>query len=142
MNEADQLDAIFPSVSHTKEVLLTSVRGADGKPVIIDVQPIRVGKLAAFMRAVNGLLAAFSEPEKLDMAVLVMNHTDEVIVGLAVALDVDREMIEALDLADLVITLTAVVEVNADFFTHRLQPAIERARGTIATLRGPSSASA
>lgn len=142
MNEIDQLDEIFPSASHIKEVILTSVRGADGKPAVIEVEPIRVGKLAAFMRAVNGLLLAFSDPEKLDIAALVMNHADEVIAGLSVALDVDREMIEALDLADLVTTLTAVVEVNADFFIHRLQPAIERARETIATLRGPSSASA
>lgn len=139
MKEVEQLDALFPQ---PKRVSLTSVRGADGKPVEIDVRPIRVGKLSAFMRAVSGLLGAFDDPDKLDVAALVMVHTDEIITALAVALDVEREFVEQLDVADLVTAVTAVIEVNADFFTHRLRPALEAATATVARLRGPSSASA
>lgn len=142
MNEADQLDEIFPSASHTKEVLLTSVRGANGKPVVVEVRPIRVGKLAAFMRAVNGLLPAFNGAEQPDLTRLVMDHADEVILGLAIALEVDREMIEELDLADMVRAVSAMVEANADFFIDRLLPELERAAAKIRDARGATSASA
>jgi len=139
MTEVQQLDTLFPRPT---TIVLSSVKGEDGKPVEIDVRPIRVGKLAAFMRAVNGLLPAFSDPDNVDIAALVVGHTDDIIEALRVALDVDREFVDALDLADMVMAVTAVVEVNGDFFIRRLLPVLDAAKKTVARLAGPSSASA
>src|SRR3569833_248681 len=135
MKEVEQLDTLFPQPT---KISLASVRGADGETVEIDVRPIRVGKLSAFMKAVNGLLPAFNDLDNVDVTALVIGHTDQVIDALAVALDVEHELIEQLDLADLITAVTAVIEVNADFFTHRLRPALEASIAAIARLRGPS----
>jgi len=140
MNEVEQLDALYPGEIGVL-VSLGSVRGEGGEPVTFIVRPIRVGKLAAFMRAVNDLLPAF-ESGDVDIKALVMRHTDAIIVGLAVALNTDRELIEELDLADLVVAVTAVVEVNADFFTQRLLPELDLAAKKISAARGLTSANA
>jgi len=141
VTEVDQLETLFPTTA-PRELLLTSVRGADHKPVVVEVRPIRVGQLAAFMRALNGLLPAFADPENINVGRLVMDHTDQMTDAIAVALDVERELIERLDLADMVSAVAAVVEVNADFFTQRLLPALERAAVKVKTAVGLTSASA
>ena len=135
MNEIEQLEALYPQ---TKQVTLTSVTGDVG-PLIIEVSAIRMGRLAPFMRAINGILPAFAGEGELDLAALVIMHADAVIDGLAVAVDVERRLIESLDLADVILLLGAVVEVNADFFTHRLRPAIEQASTKIVALAGQKS---
>src|SRR3569832_1260351 len=139
MTEVEQLDTLFPQLL---SFVLSSVRGADGTPVTIDVRPIRVGKLAAFIRAVSGLLPAFDDPDNLNITALVMGHTDQVIESLSVEQDENRDLVDQLDLADLVAAVTAVVEVDGDFFVHRLEPALGAAKNKIARLRGPSSARA
>jgi len=141
VTEAQELETLFPTGA-PKKVSLSSVRGEEGHPVVVDVLPIRVGQLAILMRAVKDMWPLFNDPEKLDVQRLVIEHTDAIVMALAVALNTDREMIEELDLADLVVAVTAVVEVNADFFTQRLLPELDRAAKKIDAVRGQTSASA
>src|SRR3569832_401505 len=140
MNEVEQLDALYPGEIGVL-VSLGSVRGEGGEPVTFIERPIRVGKLAAFLRAVNDLLPAF-ESGAVDNKALVMRHSDAIIVGLAVARNTDRELIEELDLADLVVAVTAVVEVNAEFFTQRLLTELDLAAKKKQAARGLTSANA
>lgn len=138
MTELEQLAALYPKPI---KVTLASRKGGDGHPMVIEVSPIRVGRLAAFVRAVSGILPELERAETLDVVSLVINHTDHVIDTLVAAVGEDRELIEQLDLADVVDLMGAVVEANADFFIQRLTPAIEKAAGKIAALAGRKSAS-
>lgn len=138
MKEVEQLEALYPQ---TRQVTLASVKG-DGARAVIEVSPVRIGQLAPFMRAINSLLPAFEDEGDLDLGELVIRHADSVIDGLAVAVNVDRRFVEALDLADAVALFGAVVEVNADFFTHRLRPIIESVAAKIMALPGRSSVNA
>ena len=97
----------------------------------VSIAPIRVRQLAAVVRAaepVFGPLAALkelppSEQGEAFMSLLVAQLGD--VVGLVAALtDRPADWFQELDLGDLAGIAGLAIEVNADFFVHRLLPMI------------------
>lgn len=96
------------------------------------VEPLRIGQLPAFARAIrplsgaiDGLLAqGLTAAGLLD---LVAEHGEQVIEALAVATKVPADVIAQGDPADLVPAMLRVFQVNRDFLMGRLSPALQAA---------------
>lgn len=111
------LDTYFPEVRH---------------PVIggkhIAIAPLKVRQIPPFMRAIGpaaGLL--FSG----DLAGALGAHGEELIHAVAVATDQPADWLGDLDADEFLRLVGDVVEVNADFFAHRVTPALEATVGKL-----------
>lgn len=117
------------------------------RPVALDVAgkkleilPIKVGKLPAFIRAVAPFIAVFGQRRtEIDFVALLGEHGDAVLDACAIGAGVDRAWIDELDAAQLVRVAQAVVEVNMDFFIRNLTPAISQATAGVGAMIGESS---
>jgi hypothetical protein len=104
----------------------------------IEVTPIRVRELAAFARAVEPLAQALAQGP--DLPRLLAEHTGAVIEAVAVGARVEAAWIEELGLDELIDLAEAVIEVNVDFFAHRLAPRLIRVAARVGeTVAGSSS---
>lgn len=103
----------------------------------IKVSPIRMGKLQAFTAAVKPI--AFELMGALegsaDWLSIVERHADKLIDAVHIATGVPRETLNDCDPAEFIQLATAVIQVNTDFFVHRLLPtvrvAVERLTKTV-----------
>lgn len=106
----------------------------------IDVTPIRVRELAAFAAAMRPLAQALADGVELPW--LLAEHTGALIATVAVGARVETAWIEGLGLDELLDLAEAVIEVNADFFVHRLAPRLTQSAARIsATLTAAGSSS-
>lgn len=96
----------------------------------LTVEPVRLGALPAFVRAVQPFAQALSAGV-VDPVQLLADHGERVAQALQVATGQPRSWIDALALDDAVELAVAVVEVNAGFLRSRLLPAIEAAGGRL-----------
>ncbi len=106
---------------------LEKLTGQDGVTVKIGVEeltirPLRVGQLPAFLRAVGPVFEAFAT---LDIEALMVQHSDRLIECCAIATDRPRAWVEDLEIDTFLELVTALIEVNRDFFVRRVAPAIE-----------------
>lgn len=109
----------------------------------LDILPIKVGRLPAFLRAVAPFMGAFKAGENVDFMALLTAHGESVLDACAVGAGVERAWIDDLDPAQLVQIAQAVVEVNLDFFTRSLAPALTgAAKGVGQALSGASPSAA
>lgn len=107
----------------------------------VEVTPIRVKELPAFIAAVEPLLAMAGSG--FDVPAMLVKNSEAVIAATAIGLRIPRDQIDTLGLDDLVAAALAVIEVNADFFVRRVQPALMQAqRRATATLTGSKLSSA
>jgi hypothetical protein len=91
----------------------------------IDITPIRVGELSAMLRAVRPFAEQLvGDP---DFLRLLAEHGDALITATAVASRRPKEWVEGLVVDDAIRLATALFEVNADFFVHRVVPAVQQA---------------
>ena len=122
-----------PRASNELETLLPTPMTVTIKGEEVPVLLIKVGKLSAVVKAIqpfSHLLPKAGEKagkKNIDFFDIVMNHTDDAI-GLCVVLaDRDRAWVEDLDIAELVILLSAIVERNLDFFIQKVLPSVSEA---------------
>lgn len=85
----------------------------------LDVSPLKVGELAAFMRAVSPVLDALAKGDLMDA---LTHDIESVIQAAALGARVEMDWIEAQEADALLEIAVAVVEVNADFFARRIAP--------------------
>ena len=107
-------EAFFES---TKKVV--TVRGE-----AITVSPLAVKNLAKVSKALFPLFSSFSVSGTVPMLTL-LEHTDAVIEIVALATDKPVEFIGSLDIAELLMLVTPVLEVNSDFFVKAVAPQIQ-----------------
>lgn len=101
----------------------------------VDVSPIRVKELPAFIAALEPLFALMGGG--IDVVALLAHNSEAVIAATAVGLRMPRAEVDEFGLDDLVAAAVAVIEVNADFFVRRVQPALSQAqKRTTARLAG------
>lgn len=123
------------------EPRIVTVGGRD-----VAVTPIRTRELPAFMRSVEPLFGLAATGA--GVAEMVLHNADAVIQATAIGARVERDWIDGLDLAELLLLAAAIMEVNADFFVRRLGPALTLAMGSLSvrlagmTLSSASSAQA
>ncbi len=109
------------------------------QPVIIDIAgesveiaPLKVGELPAFIRAIRPFAQHLSED--VDWLVLFGERGDDLVHALAVALRRPREWVAARELDEAIRLAEAVFEVNADFFIQRLAPILGRVASKVETI--------
>ncbi|MGD9599933.1 MAG: hypothetical protein AB7P94_16845 [Steroidobacteraceae bacterium] len=97
----------------------------------VQIQPLKVGQLPAFARAIKPLGAAIEQvatgAKALNLAALldmVAEHGDAVIEATAIGSGVQRAELEQGTPDELITLAVAVLKVNADFFRGRLTPAV------------------
>ena len=113
----------------------------------LQIAPLKVRQLPAFVRIAKPLideLALVTVLGPLEIADLIGTHGEQLVEAAAVATGEPVLWIGALDLADFVDLVSAVVEANADFFVRRLVPALDlatsRMRAMAALTAGSGSA--
>jgi len=113
----------------------------------VRVEPLRVGQLPAFLRAIRPIMEAVrsqdvNDPEEIDLMPVFMEAPDAFIDAIGVATGLDRDTLDALGMDDLVALARAVIEVNTDFFVRRVAPLLKEEAASGATPPpGPPSAS-
>lgn len=100
-------------------------------PVKVDVAgerlcitPIKTRELPPMMRAVAPILA---EIQSGDILGALAKNADSLVESVAIGCRKPREWADDLDVDDLVAAAAAVMESNADFFVHRVLPALTKA---------------
>lgn len=95
------------------------------------ITPIKVGQLPRFTRAFKGIgmqhVQGLANGDPAMMFDLIAEHGDNVIEAVTVASCIDRKEVEGAELDELVMLAAVVMRVNANFFVHRLLPAIRQA---------------
>jgi hypothetical protein len=107
----------------------------------LTVTPIRAGQLPAFIRAVRPIVPHLSV-EQIDFMALIDEGGEQLLDAVSIALGKPRTFVDALDPAELVRAVRIMIEVNVDFFIHRLLPEVTAAAQKIQGLRGRISSSA
>lgn len=132
---SDGLEVIEPGDSRSVEFL--------GE--VIEVKPLTIGQLPAFLRHAKPVLAGVFkdgpvEIEAEDMLELIGEHGEGLCEAVAVATGKSVQHIGRGDPAEFIALASAVVAVNLDFFARRLAPEIAKAlRGLSGAGRTPSS---
>lgn len=89
----------------------------------LEVRPLTVGQLPAFMRAIRGIELLWTAAE-LDVAALVADHGEALIEAAAIATVRPAEWVRGLGLDEFMQLVAAVLEINADFFVRRVLPGL------------------
>ncbi|MFZ6775798.1 hypothetical protein ACO0LD_03125 [Undibacterium sp. Ji83W] len=121
----DDLSKIIPTVK-------TIIIAGESLPI----QPFKVGRLPLVLTAVQPIayvLMGNAQGSKLDMLNLVIAHTDDSLNLLSVLANKPRDWVDGLDIDDAVTLLTALLEVNIDFFIQRVLPRLLQTIGTLST---------
>jgi hypothetical protein len=107
----------------------------------INVQPLKVGQVPAFARASRGILQDLDKLNGADgIMELLADHGDDLIAAVSVATGMPVNLVQAIELDEFVGLATAVVQVNADFFTRRLAPTVQSAVATMTAVVSGSKA--
>lgn len=134
----------------TLEQVIAAAREVEAGGRTVQVRPLSPRQLPPFIAAVRPLQDAIGAGMSLDaldagaIARLAEQHTEHLVQAVAVATRESADFIgDELSVVELVELAGAVIEVNADFFVHRMVPAIKRTALTMQALRGstPSSIS-
>lgn len=108
----DDLAAVIPPKKYL------SIAGVD-----VEIVQIKIGRLPLVLRAVQPLRHMIVKQDgPFDMAGMFMLYADECLTLLAALSGQPREWIDALDIDDAIRLLSALLEVNMDFFVQRVLP--------------------
>ncbi|MHA6846379.1 hypothetical protein [Ralstonia syzygii] len=88
------------------------------------IQPLKVGRLPAFLRAISPTLQQLKAPQ-IDWLGLFIEHGDDLLQAVAIAADKPRAWVDALAADEAILLAAKVVEVNADFFTRTVLPRLD-----------------
>lgn len=108
---------------------------------VLAIQPLKVGRLPAFLRAISPTLQQLNAPS-IDWLGLFIGHGDDLLQAVAIAVDKPRAWVDVLAADEAILLAAKVVEVNADFFTRTVLPRLDGlfARVTQAASGSTSSA--
>lgn len=135
------------------EKMLPAQTSVNIKGESININYIKVGKLSAVVAILQPMAKYLPTPgdtqrsNPIDVMSLVMNHTDDAVKLVALLTGKTDDWVKDLDIDELVLLLTAVVEVNLDFFIRRVLPSVSKAMeqlggsllGVVKTGQSPSS---
>lgn len=88
----------------------------------LTISPLVVGELPAMLKAVRPFAEQLTDEP--DWLALLCDHGDALLAALALASRQPRDWVDALALDDAITLASAVFEVNADFFVHRVAPKV------------------
>ena len=121
-----------------------------GEPLAI--QPLRVGQLPGFVRAISPvlhpLMGSSDMPgagQGVDWLALLGSHGDDLLAAIAIAVGKPRAWVDALAADEAILVAAKVIEVNADFFTRTVLPQIDSlfgAAGLPPSLKTPTAGTA
>lgn len=106
-----------------------------GETVVL--KPLQVKNLKKVLEIMKPMASYFPsigatpEKEPIDFMGLVINHTDTVVQLIALFVDKSEEWVGDLNIAELIDILSAIVEMNLDFFTQRVLPSVSQAMGRL-----------
>ena len=101
------------------------------------IQPLQVGRLPAFLRAISPTLQQLKAPQ-IDWLTLFIEHGDDLLQAVSIAVDKPRAWVDALAADEAILLVAKVVEVNADFFTRTVLPRLDGLIGQVAKAPAPS----
>jgi len=90
----------------------------------LTLQPLKVGQLPAFLRAVGPILQKLTAPE-IDWLALLGMRGDDLLAALAIATGKPRAWVDELAADEAILLAARVLEVNADFFTRTVIPKLD-----------------
>lgn len=93
----------------------------------LEIWPITIGQCTHFARAIEPVwpaLAAAGGFERADWTALALKHLDTLAEAVAIATQLPRATVNKMRPDRFVVVLTAVLEVNADFFQRAVLPAM------------------
>ena len=90
----------------------------------LTLQPLKVGQLPAFLRAVGPILQKLTAPE-IDWLALLGMRGDDLLTALAIATGKPRAWVDDLAADEAILLAAKVLEVNADFFTRTVLPKLD-----------------
>lgn len=111
----------------------------------VQVHPLTVAQWPAVARALRPILPALGgDMEQVDWWALLADHGEHLIEAVTAAVDFPAEVIGAMPPDEFITLAMEVAQVNADFFTQRVAPALATAaqRMTGTTLPSASSSTA
>ncbi|MHA6829337.1 hypothetical protein ACQUJV_24430 [Ralstonia pseudosolanacearum] len=88
------------------------------------IEPLKVGRLPAFLRAISPTLQQLKAPQ-IDWLALFIEHGDDLLQAVAIAVDKPRAWVDGLAADEAILLAAKVVEVNADFFTRTVLPRLD-----------------
>ncbi|MEF8736811.1 MAG: hypothetical protein V5B35_09525 [Candidatus Accumulibacter necessarius] len=97
---------------------------------VLDLTPLRVGQLPAFVRAIRPFAEQLTTA--VDWLGIFADHGEALLEALAIASRCHRLWIEGLSLDEAIRLGEALLEVNADFFIQRVSPEIDRVASRLA----------
>ena len=90
----------------------------------LSILPIKTRELPLMMKAIVPILAEIQDG---DIMGALATNADSLVAAVAIGSRKDRAWVDELELDDLVALAGAVLEVNADFFVHRVLPGLTKA---------------
>lgn len=90
----------------------------------LTVLPLKVGQIAAFLRAIGPLLRQL-DTTHIDWLQLFCEHGDDLLAAVAIAVGKPKAWVEALAADEAIVLAAKVIEVNADFFTRMVVPRLD-----------------
>ena len=90
----------------------------------LSILPIKTRELPLMMKAIAPILAEIQDG---DIMGALATNADSLVAAVAIGSRKDRAWVDELELDDLVALAGAVLEVNADFFVHRVLPGLTKA---------------
>ncbi|MEF9388618.1 hypothetical protein V4890_23795 [Ralstonia solanacearum species complex bacterium KE056] len=101
----------------------------------VAIQPLKVGRLPAFLRAISPALQQLQAPQ-IDWLSLFIEHGDDLLQAVAIAVDKPRAWVDALAADEAILLAAKAVQVNADFFTRTVLPRLDGLIGQVVS--GPA----
>lgn len=98
----------------------------------LEIAPLKVGELPAFIRAIRPFAQHLTED--VDWLSLFGERGDDLVHALALSVRRPREWVAARELDEAIRLAEAVFEVNADFFVQRLVPMLARVASKVETI--------
>jgi hypothetical protein len=97
---------------------------------VLQLTPIRLGEVPSLARILGPIVGKLgqTEPDWLD---LLSQHGGSLLSAMSIAARKPRDWIDGLEIDEAIRLAAALLEVNADFFIHRVLPAIESAAASI-----------
>jgi hypothetical protein len=90
----------------------------------LDIKPLKVGQLPAFLRAITPVMQHLSAPE-IDWLSVFGERGDDLLCSIGIAVNKPRQWIDELGADEAMLLAAKVIEVNADFFTRTVAPKLE-----------------
>ena len=91
----------------------------------LQILPLKVGQLPAFLRAISPVMQQLSSGE-IDWLVLLGEHGEALLSAISIATGKPRTWVDALAADEAVLLAATLIEVNADFFTRTVLPQVHK----------------